>query len=189
MRTTWKCAAVAASVLLAGVARAQEKKAAARPEPPKPGPEVEKLRYFLGEWTSAGEMKAGPAGPAGKMYTHDRCEWIAGNFFVACNMASRTPLGAMTAVGVMGWDADRKHYTWWHFDSAGGVETATGRLEGGTWTWSGEAKVGDRVRKTRYVIADTSPEGYAFRWEISDDGKAWSTQSEAKFTKVPEKKE
>ena len=56
MRTTWRCVAVAALGLLAGVARAEEKKAA-RPEPPKPGPEVEKLGYFLGEWTSAGTMR------------------------------------------------------------------------------------------------------------------------------------
>jgi hypothetical protein len=34
---------------------------------PKPGPEVEKLAYYLGTWKGEGESKSGPFGPAGKL--------------------------------------------------------------------------------------------------------------------------
>ena len=52
--------AVAAIMLSAMVAAAQN------PPMPKPGPEVDKLKYFLGNWKEEGEMKPGPMGPGGK---------------------------------------------------------------------------------------------------------------------------
>ncbi len=172
--------------LLAAAARGQEKKKT--PEPPRPGPEVEKLGYFVGEWTSAGEMKPSSMGPGGKTYGHDRCAWMSGNFFVACNMGSRSPVGARMALGIMGFDAEKKVYTWWSFNSAGAVETATGVLENGTWTWSNDMRMGDRMVKARYVVTDTAPEGYAFRWETSEDGKGWNTLLQGKVSKTEEAK-
>jgi hypothetical protein len=34
--------------------------------PPKPAPELERLTYFSGTWTSEGDMKPSPWGPGGK---------------------------------------------------------------------------------------------------------------------------
>ena len=47
---------------------------AAQAPPQKPGPEHKKLEYFVGKWTSTGEMKASPFGPAGKITSSDTCE-------------------------------------------------------------------------------------------------------------------
>lgn len=40
---------------------------AATAQQPKPGPEVQRLGYYLGSWRGEGETKGGPFGPAGKL--------------------------------------------------------------------------------------------------------------------------
>ena len=46
-------------LLGASFASAQE------PAAPKPGPEYQRLGYFVGNWTTVGEMKPGEMGPGG----------------------------------------------------------------------------------------------------------------------------
>ena len=72
----------------AGVALAQA------PEAPKPGPEHKALQYFVGKWTSEGELKPGPFGPGGKMTSQDTCEWFAGGFHVVCRGTGKMPSGS-----------------------------------------------------------------------------------------------
>jgi hypothetical protein len=43
-------------------------------EQPKPGPEIQKLAYYLGTWKGEGETKGGPFGPAGKLSSTTTCE-------------------------------------------------------------------------------------------------------------------
>jgi hypothetical protein len=183
-------AALAAVSIVSGAALADEKKAdEKKPEmaKQKPGPEIEKLGYFQGNWTSAGQMKASPMGPAGETSGRDMCGWMPGGFFMVCRMESQTPSGPIQVLGIMGYDSDKKAYTWASFNSMGMTETATGAVKDGTWTWSNETKVGGKMMKTRYVMADTAPESYTFRWETSADGKTWNAVMEGKATKAARK--
>ena len=181
-------AVVAAMAIACGaaLAQAQEKKPEA-PAGPKPSPEVEKLTYFVGNWMSTGQMKASPMGPAGETTGRDACGWMPGKFFVVCRMDTKTPSGPVQTLGIMGYDADKKAYTWSSFNSVGMSETASGTVKDDTWTWSSETKVGGKTMKTRYVMADTTPEGYTFRWETSADGKTWSSVLDGKATKAVRK--
>jgi hypothetical protein len=174
--------AVAAIGISSGAALADEKK----PEVagPKPGPEVEKLGYFVGAWTSTGYIKASPASEGGDTAGRDACRWMPGKFFVGCMMMSESPMGRIQTEGIMGYDTEKKTYTWSSFDSTGRHETATGKFEGGVWTWSGETKMGQKLVKSRYVVTDTTPEGYTFRWETSSDGKNWNGMMQGKATKM-----
>lgn len=63
MKGTLKAAlALAAlSVAVAPVAAAQAS------SPQKPGPEHQRLGFFVGRWKAEGEIKPGPMGPGGKM--------------------------------------------------------------------------------------------------------------------------
>jgi hypothetical protein len=177
-RTT--LATIAAMAIGAAAARAQEKK----PPMPRPGPEVEKLSYFIGAWSSPGHIKPSPWGEGGDTTGRDSCRWLPGKFFVGCMMQSESPMGRIQTEGIMGYDTEEKIYTWTSFDSMGRHETATGKFENGTWTWSAETKMGDKLVKTRYVVTDTTPEGYTFRWETSPDGKDWNWMMQAKVTKM-----
>ena len=188
---TLRIVRIAAVVLLtASVVRAQDKKVeppkpeSPKPEAPKPSAEVEALSYFLGPWTSEGELKPGPMGPGGPTKGRELCRWMPGRFFVGCMMESQSPVGLMQVQAIMGFDAEKKVYRWWSFDNVGRAETATGTLKDGTWTWLGESKMGDKVYKTRYTISDTKTEGYAYSFESSPDGKKWEPVMTGKTTKI-----
>lgn len=175
--------AVVAAIGIAATALAAELEAK-KPEAPRPAPELEKLAYFLGPWSNEGEIKEGPMGPGGAVQGRDLCRWMPGNFFVGCMMQRKGPMGMMSVQGVLGYDTEKKVYQWWSFDNLGQAQTATGTLKDGTWTWSGESKMGGKTVKTRYTMLNTTPEAYAYRWESSPDGKTWTTLMTGKVTKL-----
>src|SRR5215470_15757075 len=100
----------------AAVSQAAEEKKAG---PPKPGPEVKKLTYFVGTWNSEGEVKANPMMPAGKVSSTDVCSWYPGGFFVVCNSKGTGPMGAMHSMGLLGYSMEDKTYSYSGIDSTG----------------------------------------------------------------------
>lgn len=93
-------------------AQAPEKK-------PEPGPEQKKLAYFAGTWKSEADMKANPFGPAGKMTGTDTCEWFAGGFHVVCRSTGKGPMGPLKGLGIIGYNAEEKVYTYYGIDNMG----------------------------------------------------------------------
>lgn len=182
-RRTVLAAAVAIGMAVIGLASEPEKK----PEGPKPAPEVEPLGYFLGPWSSEGEVKPGPMGPGGPTQGREICRWMPGKFFVGCMIETKTSAGLMQVQGIMGWDAEKKVYRWWSFDNLGQAESATGTLKDGTWTWSGESRIGDKMVKTRYTVSNTRPDGYLYVLESSADGKTWTALMTGKTTKMAQR--
>ena len=78
-KTAFLAASVAALVVVGHLAVLAQ-----APPAPKPGPEHQKLAYFVGTWTNEGEMKPSPMGPGGKITGKDTCEWFEGGFSVIC---------------------------------------------------------------------------------------------------------
>jgi hypothetical protein len=154
-------------------------------EAPKPSPETEKLSYFAAPWTSEGNLRPGPNGPGGPTQGREMCRWMPGKFFLGCMMESKDPSGVIAQVqSMLGWDAQKKVYRFWSFDNLGRSESGTGTLKDDTWTWIGEAHVGDKTIQTRYVFSDTKPEAYSATYETSPDGKTWTADWSGKYTKV-----
>ncbi len=175
---------VVSGILAAAVAtQAQEKKEG----PPKPGPEVKKLAYFAGQWTSEGEIKANPMMPAGKMTSSDNCTWYPGAFFVVCNSKGTGPMGAITSMGLLGYNTEEKTYTYYGIDSSGHGSGGNGTTDGKTWVYTSEEKMGGKTMYGRYTIGDLTPDSYTFKWDMSQDNKTWSTVMEGKSTRVPKK--
>jgi hypothetical protein len=192
--------AVAGLSFLVGAASAQapekkapEKKAAAKKTdekkagPPKPGPEVKKLDYFVGKWTSEGEIKANPMMPAGKFTSDDSCSWFKGGFHVVCSSKGSGPMGAMQGLGMLGYNADEKVYTYDGIDNSGHMDHSKGTTDGKAWTYNSEDKMGGKTMYGRYTMSDLTPESYAFKWEMSEDNKTWNTVMEGKTTKAAAK--
>src|SRR5262245_59022983 len=86
---------VVAALSFHGVSSAQTPAPAAA----KPGPEHERLGYFVGKWTTEGEIKPSPMGPGGKMTSTDTCEWFDGHFSVVCHSTGKSPAGPSKSVG------------------------------------------------------------------------------------------
>jgi len=59
-----------------------------------------------------------------------------------------------------------------------------GTVQGGTWVYDDETKMGGKSVKSRYTIKETSPTSYTFKWETMGDDGAWQTVMEGKSTKT-----
>lgn len=154
------------------------------PAPPKPGPEVAKLKYFLGNWKMEGDTKPGPMGPGGKYTATSRNELMAGGFYIVLHGAGDMgAMGKYTNAAFLGYDAENKVYIYNEFTSTGEHVYATGVLAGDTWTWTNENKMDGKVMKGRFTEKITSPTSYDFKYEFSMDGSPFTTVVEGKATK------
>jgi Protein of unknown function (DUF1579) len=101
------------------------------PQPPKPSPELKRLNYWVGNWTTEFEMKPGPFGPRGKTTGKVHEEWLPGGFFVVARANWTGAMGDSTELSVMGYSADEKVYTYNDFNGRGGSAVFEGHGERG----------------------------------------------------------
>ena len=158
--------------------------ASAQPPAPKPGPELKKLDYFAGDWTSEGDSKPGPMGPGGKMTMKQDAKWMDGGFFVVMHSDYKSPaMGDGSGMSFLGFDPQDKVYTYDEFNSQGEAVHAKGTVEGDTWTWMSDMKMGPQTAKGRFTEKILSPTAYTFKFEMSMDGTTWITVMDGKATK------
>lgn len=153
---------------------------------PKPGPEHEKLRFWIGKWTTQGEVKPGPMGPGGKTTSTDTCEWFDGGFAVICRSEGTGPMGPGRSMGILSYSPEEKVYTYYSTDSIGMTMTTVpkGTVKGGTWTYDDESMMGGQKMKTRVTIREVSPTAYTFTLEAQGPDGTWMTVMESKSTKA-----
>jgi hypothetical protein len=157
--------------------------AAAQMEMPKPGPELKKIDYFTGAWTLDGDVKASTMGPAGKVTENEKCEWMDGNFFLACKVDFNSSMGNGTGMSIMGYSTDDKAYTYREFNSWGEFTDSKGSLDGDTWTWISDEKMNGMTMKGRFTMKIVSPTSYNFTFEMSQDGTKWTNVMDGKASK------
>ncbi len=167
---------LAGALGLAGVGMAQT-------APPKPAPELKKLDVFVGSWTLEGNMKPGMMGPGGSMTETEKCEWMEGDFFLVCHSEFKSSMGNGVGLSVMGYSVDDKAYTYREFNSFGEFDDSRGTLDGDTWTWTSDEKMGGMTMKGRFIMKMTSATSYNFVFDMSEDGTKWSTVMDGKAMK------
>jgi len=141
------------------------------PQMPKPGPEHQRLHYYVGEWKSEGAMKPSAYGP--------------GDFFLVLESEGTGPMGPVKEVAVIGYDSNRKTYTFDQFSTRGEHGTATATVSGDMWTWvTPEVDMGGKKVKGRFTIKEVSPTEYTYKYDTSVDGGAWTNALEGKATKT-----
>ncbi len=152
--------------------------------PPAPGPEHKRLGYFVGTWSSEGDVKPNPFMPAGKMTSNDTCEWFEGKFAVVCKYNGAGPMGPTKGLGIMGYSTEEKAYIYYGLDNSP-MAMATvprGTVQGGAWVYNDESRMGGKMMKSRYSMNELSPTAYTFKWEMMGEG-GWQTIVEGKATK------
>lgn len=162
--------------------------AQAPPAPPKPGPELQRLAYYLGTWTSTADMKPSPYGPGGKTTFTEHNEWFPGGFFLVTHSEGEMPgIGMTKGLATMGYDVGKKEYFYHAINSMGMAESAIGHVHGDTWTWLSEAPIGGKTYKNRFTVKEKTPASYDFKFEQSEDGVRWNTIMEGTGHKQPAK--
>ena len=154
--------------------------AQAPPAPPKPGPEHKKLEYFVGKWTGEGEIKANGYVPAGKTVSTETATLGPGGFYVE----TRNEGQFGTRLAIVAYDSHAKVYTSYYANSGGLVGTATGTVNGNTWTWMVEDKYAGKSIKGRTTITMLSPTESTSKYEMADGKGGYTTIVEGKATKV-----
>jgi hypothetical protein len=170
--------------LLALFAAASTALAQAPAGPPKPGPELKRLSYFEGKWITEGQQKENPFGPAGSFSSKDTCEWVLDGFFLKCTGEGKDPVGSMKGIGLMGYDAENKIYTYYGADNRGMGFGGDGMLKGKVWTYTSSMKMKEKIINSRWINTEISPIEYTFKWEMADDKGNWMTLAEGKSTKA-----
>jgi hypothetical protein len=154
--------------------------AQAPPEGPKPGPELKKLEYFLGTWKAETEIKPNGYVPAGKGVTTQTNTLGPGGFSVESRWEGQIP----RTDGIIAYDSHAKVYTEFYVSSIGLVGTATGTVNGNTWTWMIEDKVFGKAVKGRTTITILSASRYTVKYEMLDANGRYVTISEGTAAKV-----
>src|SRR6184192_2827317 len=93
-----KCTATFASLFLSVFTLALW--AQAPPQMPKPGPEHQRLHYFVGDWETITEAKPSPFGPGGKITAKDH------NVMLGDSLSCSTPIAPVR------WDNRRPSPSW-----------------------------------------------------------------------------
>src|SRR5262245_55252088 len=165
--TTRSATGLCTALLLAisSAARAQDA--------PQPAPELRKLDYFVGTWAADGEIEPGPMGAGGKFTGTNRVAWMDGGFFLVNQSEFSGAMGKGTETAYMGWDGDEKVYTYDSFNTMGEADHAKGTLDGDTWIWRSETRMGAQTMKGRLTLKMRSGTAYDFRFETSRDGRTW----------------
>jgi hypothetical protein len=173
-----KTVLAATFILLVGSAWAQM--------PSKPGPEVKKLDYFVGSWTTEGTIDQGPWGSGGKFSSTSTDEWMPGGFFLISHRDFHMPAelgGDGSAMAVFGYDTNQNVYTRDEFTNGGQHNPAKATLKDDTWTWTSSRDFGGQEIQQRMTIKIVSPTSYTFKFEVSIDGTNWMPFMEARATK------
>lgn len=154
------------------------------PQMPKPAPENKNLNFFAGNWKLTADVKPGPMGPGGKYTGTEHNEWMPGGFFLVSHTAGSSFMGKETGLAVYGYDQEKKAYTFDEFNSNGEVVHATGSFDGKVWTWSADLNMGGNPVKTHFMVTETSPTSYTFKFEMSQDGNNWAPIMDGSGTKA-----
>ena len=154
-------------------------------QPPTPGPEQQKLKVYVGDWTYEGENHATPFGPAGTFTGKASVRAILGGFFIEWHAEETATAGTTDWVGIDGYDPITSRFTFYCFDNSGMIQTVSYTMEGTQLSFSGTQSLGGKqakVRGTGVFAADRA--SWVERFELSVDGRVWMPFWESKFTRV-----
>ncbi|HET6922383.1 MAG TPA: DUF1579 family protein, partial [Anaeromyxobacteraceae bacterium] len=103
-----------------------------------------------------------------------------------CRSQGKGPAGPTRGIGIMGYSAGDKVYLYYGVDNSPMTMTTVprGTVEGDTWTYHDESKMGDQTVKSRYVMKQLDKKSYSFKWEIQGPDGQWKTVSEGKATRI-----
>jgi hypothetical protein len=152
---------------------------------PKPGPEHQKVKMFVGHWTYETEYKPGPFGPGGKATGVYDAQWILGGFFVQGHWVEKSPSGEARGIETFGYNPATKNYLQSQYMDDGSIGSGEITVSGNTWNYSGTIFMAGKQYKDRGTMTFAADlMSIIVKMDISADGNSWMPLWEAKYTKV-----
>ncbi len=191
MRVTGLAALAAAAMLCCTVSAQEKPKPAAKkqtsggaPPMPKPAAEMKDLTDLIGTWTTEETYEPSPWMPSGG--TGKGTNTVRrgpGGFSVLMEQRSKSSMGSFMGHAIMTWDPNDKAYkTYWVDSMTPGVMAESGRKEGDTVVYTGEANMMGKKVQVRDVISDRTPNSYTMT-SYMNDGSGEKKMMTIKFTR------
>lgn len=165
-------------LLVVATSFAQEPAAA-----PKPGPEHEKLGYYVGTWTATGDIKASAFGPAGQYSYTETCDWLAGKFAILCKSNGSMMGGEVHNTSIMSYDPTTKSYIYFETNNWGENSYFHGTVDGDTWTWTNEFQMNGQTIHGRFILKQVSNDSATFTFAMAMGSQPPSNIMEGKQTR------
>lgn len=197
VRKSFRRVVVVAALLATGaVAFAQEAKkkvgdpaasAAGAMGMPAPAPETKKLSFLVGHFTSEEHFFANPMMPQ-EMKSKGTLEgrYVLGDFFVVTEVKSEL-MGGFKGHSYLKYDAEKKQYVMWWFDSMGTAQ----EYSGGQWkdektlVFENDVTHSGMAMRVRAAYTVTSPTSWSLKEEADfKDGKGFVPTMDIQFKKV-----
>lgn len=164
MKATWKLVACAGIAMMAIVttnwsAALQPKRAVQSEAAPKPAPEMERLKFYLGEWDYVETYAKSALSPDGGKNTGLYTSKLGpgGNSLIN-GFHSKGPVGDFEGLLVITWDPREKAYKGYTFGNGfPGAVVETGQFEGDALVFRSEFSAGASTLKLRNVTRLVSP--------------------------------
>ena len=136
-------------------AQSQEKRPQP-PAPPKPGPEMDRLKFLVGTWDYDGECPKSPMAPEGGKETGwYKAQMGPGGFSIIADFEGDGPNGKEIGHQVLAWDPKENAYKVYTVgNSFPGVVAGTARWEGATLVTTSEFSEGGSKINLRSVYSD-----------------------------------
>jgi hypothetical protein len=150
---------------------------------PKPQEQHRKLASLAGNWVGEEKMHPSPWDPKGGSAlgkVNSRID-LDGFFLVSDYTQERGGQISYRGHGVVGYDPAKGQYTMHWFDSVGSpvYEPSTGKWQGNVLAFQMQGPMGHH----RYVYTVEGEGRYFFKLEHSQDGKAWGTFMEGRYSR------
>ncbi len=152
---------------------------------PKPYPEMKKLQPFIGDWITESDAKATPLGPAGKTSGKTNGRWLFGGFYLEWQYSYANASGQkIEGREIDCYDPITKTFPARWFESDGSYTSGVYTPNGNVITFLGTTTTATRKFEYRQTYT-YAPDGmsYAYKEEISLDGKTWILSAEGKGTR------
>jgi Protein of unknown function (DUF1579) len=155
--------------------------------PPGPaafGPEMEKLAFLVGNWSTAEQHEAAPGMPAGS--SNGRAFFRPGpgsRSLVEQYLAAGSGLGDFQGLGIISWDPKKQAYNAYWCDSmtpSGCEPMGIGAWKGKELVFTGETEQGGQKVQAREVYTDITPDSFTFQMFMGEGPKPAMT---IKYTK------
>ncbi|MEO6668051.1 MAG: DUF1579 family protein [Ferruginibacter sp.] len=143
----------------------------------KPGSQIRKLSFLIGNWHTTGEILQGAPNSSKEIRGMDTYEWISGGFFILHRVDVLMANERTEIIEIIGYDKSKKSFFMKSFDNQGEATTMYAVVEK-----SGVLKLGDEKMRSTLTVNKRGNSMNA-KWELSDNGKAWKPWMDIRFIK------
>ncbi len=134
---------------------------------PKPGAEMKKLDFLLGQWQTVEAHESMPGFAGGKGQGKTSTQLGPGGLSIFTDYQSTGVVGVFQGRGIITWEATEKAYrTFWFDNMQAGSMTMAGQWEGNDLVFMGDLNMMGQMVKFKQVYTEITPRSYTIKMYV-----------------------